>query len=378
MKHTIKRWPQDVLFPRQYFRNRVHGIPAVPAYFHHQIDAREFTKICREITQRGFQTLKFSQLLDGSPIDGSALLLTMDDGWSSVWSVAFPIAKRYGIHFTLFVVPDLMEITSECRPTLYDGLDPASLVMRDMGPRRWLTWGEIWAMHASGLVDVQSHSMNHGVVFSSNSCKGFCTSNGPFPLYGMAPLVNHISGKDIAEMHPAPGAPLYSLSPALAASRRFIQEPDIRERCVELVRKNGGEKFFASDDWRAKLLEVVKHGGNGQWETKEERRERFRSDLFQSRLTIESRIPGANVRVLATPWAAMHPELPAIARETGYEVIVLGYPFPDHPPESPLPLYPRLKGDSIWPLLHGPFIGSMGWLKARNYHIRRNAAGAVS
>jgi hypothetical protein len=73
----------------------------------------------------------------------------------------------------------------------------------------------------------------------------------------------------------------------------------------------------------------------------------------------------------------MHEALPAIARETGHEVIVLGYPFSQHSRQSPLPLYPRFKGDAIWTLLLGPIRGVVGWWRARQAAIARKAAGAV-
>ncbi len=375
---TMRRSPQDILLPERYFRNLVRGLSPVPAYFYHQIEPREFERICGELARRGFHTLTFSQVLDGWKDKGRPILITMDDGWSSVWSVAFPIARRYGIRFTVFLVPMLVEDSEECRTTLDDGETPDSLAARDRGPRRWLTWGEVKAMRASGLVDVESHSLHHGVVFTSDSLVDFCTPDGPFPLHTMVPLVTRTGSEDVPRLHPAPGTPLYSLGPALAAPRRFIEDRETRERCIELAARNGGDDFFKTQGWRDVLREAVRDAPAGRWETEDERLDRLRSDLLQARLTIEERLDDARVRVLATPWAAMHDDLPPMAEEAGYELIVLGYPFAAGGDGSSIPLYPRLKGDCIWTLIHGPVLGAMGWFLARGRYRKRNASGAVS
>ncbi|MDY7023933.1 MAG: polysaccharide deacetylase family protein, partial [Cyanobacteriota bacterium] len=128
------------IFPKRYFQRHVQNFEPVPAYFYHQIEASEFEQICKLIIQRNFQALTINQLLDHSfDPKAPALLLTMDDGWSSVWSIAFPLARKYGIRLTLFLVPDLIEDSSECRSTLDDSIDPAILSQRDLSDRAMLT-----------------------------------------------------------------------------------------------------------------------------------------------------------------------------------------------------------------------------------------------
>lgn len=371
----MKKKAQDFLFPNQYFRSRVKELPPVPTYFYHQVAVKEFTRICQQIISSGFRTLTIGDLLDDATNGGLEVLLTFDDGWSSVWSIAFPLARRHGIRFTLFLVTQAVEESQECRPTLEDVADPASLIARDLGPRRMLTWGEVRAMHESGLVEIQSHSSHHGVVFTSNEIVGFCTPDGPFPLNGKAPLVSRCNGRDIAEVGPAPGTPLYKWAPALAAPRRFIEDARGSEQCTTLVRNRGGAKFFRNEGWKDALLHAANRWRGGVWENEDERLERYHDDLLQAKRSIEERVPGAHVRAIAPPWAVMHADLPAIARDTGHEVIVLGYPFQSAGKKDPLPLYPRLYGDAIWTLLQGPIRGGVNWLRARHHAIARKTGG---
>jgi hypothetical protein len=146
------------------------------------------------------------------------------------------------------------------------------------------------------------------------------------------------------------------------------------------VEAEGAEQFFGREDWLIRLEQAVSASAGGRWEGNEERRERFRADLEASKRRIEDAVPGARVRALALPWAAMHPDIPAVAQQTGYELVVLGYPFSFAGPQDDgsLPLYPRLKGDAIWMLLEGPLRGPFEWARARYRYLARNRSGSVS
>lgn len=64
-------------------------------------------------------------------------LLTFDDGFKGVYENAFPIAKKYNIPFTIFII------------------------INNMDTPGYLTWNQTEEMDKSGIVTVASHSMNH-------------------------------------------------------------------------------------------------------------------------------------------------------------------------------------------------------------------------
>ncbi|ARA94445.1 hypothetical protein AWN76_015640 [Rhodothermaceae bacterium RA] len=340
-----RRRVMDFLAPDRFFRRHVRDLPPVPAYFFHQPDPSAFERLCRLIQRQRLNSVTFSQLLDAASALDRSILLSFDDGWSSTWSIAFPLARRYGIRFTLFVSPQLLDASEACRSTIEDEPDVEVLIRRDRSARCLLTWGELRAMHASGLVDVQSHSLHHGVVFASSELCGTAGPNGPFPLDGFVPLVDREEGADRVVRQLRPGRPVYPWAPALAAPRRFIDDPGLP--------------------------------GKGQWEGNEERRARVCEDLLRSRQLIEEEVPGTRVHVLALPWAVMHPDVPSLAAETGYRLLVLGYPFEAPTVPLPIPVYPRLFGEGAWIRAQGLPVGAIAWWRDRRRNLARRATGAI-
>lgn len=340
-----RRRVTDVLFTEWFFQRHVSDLAPVPAYLFHQPDPVAFEELCRMIRRHGFHPITFDQLLDRAPMPDRPILLSFDDGWSSTWSIAFPLAQRYGIRFTLFVPPQLLDPSEACRSTMKDEQDIEVMIRRDRSARCLLTWGELRAMHESGLVDVQSHSLHHGVVFAGSDPCGAAGPQAPFPLNGLAPLIDREKEKDRMVRHLPAGRPLYPWAPALAAPRRFIDDPATP--------------------------------GTGRWEDAAERRARIRQDLTQARTLIEERVPGTSVRVLALPWAVMHPDVPVIAEETGHRLLVLGYPFTAPSPVPSIPVYPRLYGQGAWVHVQGVVRGTVAWWRDRRRNLARWAAGSI-
>jgi hypothetical protein len=372
-----QRRVQDFLFPRNYFRKRVTTLPAVPSYFYHQLDPNDFGRICKEVETLGFESVTVTDILEHRVTGTNVVAITMDDGWSSVWSVAYPLARLHGLRFTIFLTPGFIQDSNECRTTLDDGVDPQVLIDRDHGPDCFLTWGEVRAMHRSGVVDVQSHSLHHGMIFTADRPTDIVTTEGPFPLPGSIPLVIRADGTDIVERRPSPGTPLYSMGPALVAPQRFLEDNGVRSKCIEAARIGFRSTENRIEDWKAELMAIAGRATGGRWESEAERMERFRADLAQAKAIIEERVPGADVRALAPPWGLMHPDIGPIAKQTGHDLIVMAYPFPDQAHDSPLPLYPRLFGDAIWTLLRGSLGGIPTWLASRRRNMARRVSGSM-
>src|SRR5262245_9049784 len=231
-----ERLPHHFLFPHRFFASTVRGLPPVPAYMLHQVDVPQFEALCASLKERRVRSITFPELLAGEG-DSNCILLTFDDGWSSVWSAAAPIASRYGVKFTLFLAPQCVEESLEIRTTLSTGASPDEIAPRDLGNRALLTWGEVVALQKTGIVDIQSHSSHHGALSMSPKLKGFVTPTGRFPLNGLSPLGERGAGADSAQFKPALGTPLYEWGPALTVGRRFIESPEVRAKCLLLARE---------------------------------------------------------------------------------------------------------------------------------------------
>jgi peptidoglycan/xylan/chitin deacetylase (PgdA/CDA1 family) len=66
-----------------------------------------------------------------------AVVITFDDGWQGVYTIAFPILKKYGFPATLFVYTDLIS-----------------------GNRKTLSWAQLAELDKGGI-DIQCHTKTH-------------------------------------------------------------------------------------------------------------------------------------------------------------------------------------------------------------------------
>jgi len=71
-------------------------------------------------------------------ITETAVAITADDGWRSVYTQMFPIIRKLNLPVTLFINP----------PTIGHG-------------GAYLTWAQIDEMRASGLVEIEAHTQTH-------------------------------------------------------------------------------------------------------------------------------------------------------------------------------------------------------------------------
>ncbi len=90
-----------------------------------------------------------------------SVCLTFDDGYLDNWVYVFPLAKKYGVRFTIFVSPACIDPSEDARLTL-DDYWKGHCDLSDLKARGYLNWRELTLMLESGLVDVQSHGLTHG------------------------------------------------------------------------------------------------------------------------------------------------------------------------------------------------------------------------
>jgi peptidoglycan/xylan/chitin deacetylase (PgdA/CDA1 family) len=93
------------------------------------------------LARNNYTVLRLSQLTDflagKQPLPARSVVITIDDGYESVYRHAFPLLKKHGFPATLFVYTDFVGIG--------DGL----------------SWAQLQEMAGSGLVDIQAHSKTH-------------------------------------------------------------------------------------------------------------------------------------------------------------------------------------------------------------------------
>jgi peptidoglycan/xylan/chitin deacetylase (PgdA/CDA1 family) len=103
-----------------------------PAQFEAQLEwlARHHYKVLRLRDLAGF-------LAGREPLPQRSVVITIDDGYDSVYRHAYPALKKHGFSATLFVYTDFV------------------------GARDGLSWAQLQEMAASGAIDIQAHSKSH-------------------------------------------------------------------------------------------------------------------------------------------------------------------------------------------------------------------------
>lgn len=89
----------------------------------------------------GYHFINYEDLVEykngQKPLYKKSCIITFDDGYEGVYENAYPIAQKYDIPFTIFIITNNMET---------EGV---------------ITWTQAKEMKESGLVTIASHSMNH-------------------------------------------------------------------------------------------------------------------------------------------------------------------------------------------------------------------------
>lgn len=107
----------------------------IPIFILHKVTKAEFEEKLLFLKQNNYRTITVSEW-KFSPRE-SAVCLTFDDGHKSLYEIAFPLLKKYNFSATAFIVPSFMD-----KPN-------------------WITWRQAEEMHRSGIIDLQSHTLEH-------------------------------------------------------------------------------------------------------------------------------------------------------------------------------------------------------------------------
>jgi peptidoglycan/xylan/chitin deacetylase (PgdA/CDA1 family) len=101
----------------------------------------DFEAQMRYLRENGYRVISLDDLFEflefRRQIPARSVVITFDDGWRSVYDIAWPILKKYGYPATLFVYTDLI-----------------------VGSRETLSWDQVVELSRNGF-DIQGHSKTH-------------------------------------------------------------------------------------------------------------------------------------------------------------------------------------------------------------------------
>ena len=218
------------------------------------------------------------------------VVLTFDDGYKDNLTVALPILRKYGAHATVFLNPDYMSLET----------DKTS----DWG---FMTMEEAKAAAASGVFDLQAHTMTHEFVFISDKVVDYYTPEKFNKYYWLAWM-------------------LFPDSPRAwnACAMSYKEKIPTGYPVFEYGRRLSSPCFVPNEDYVAHLIEQYRHGcgveyvgSHGKYETHEEYLEYARWEVAHCKSFLEEHF-GNDVHTLCFPGGGYTDEVLSIAKACGY------------------------------------------------------------
>ncbi|HEV3218047.1 MAG TPA: polysaccharide deacetylase family protein [Vicinamibacterales bacterium] len=272
----------------------------LPVFHFHEVARADLDAKLNFLAENGYRTVTSSEIAAHARretvLKGRFVGLCFDDAWASLWTVAAPLLRRYGMRAIAYAIPSRIVDAADCRPTLDDEGRPAA----EGSP--FVTWPELRRLSVSGVIDVQCHTDTHSMVFSSSDARGFVT-----PDYASTPLLNR------PQLVPRPalrfltaselGAPLYAARSRMSDGLRAMVPLDVHEQCLKLVAREGGPAFFSRGDWRAALRRVANEAKTRTpFESEPEQRREIEEELDRGRATLNERLAIRSVNHICLPW----------------------------------------------------------------------------
>ena len=106
-----------------------------------ELRASDFEAQLRYLRDEGYRFLSFAEaeaiFTQKQPIPPKAVVLTIDDGYGSVYDIAWPLLEKYQAKATLFIYTDFV------------------------GGGAAMTWSQLRELNDSDLIEVESHGKSH-------------------------------------------------------------------------------------------------------------------------------------------------------------------------------------------------------------------------
>ena len=330
----IKKNIKDIYleFSRFILKNYPHFVTSsysdslrdyMPVFCFHSVTYSNFKEKLVYLKENGYDSLSTAEFLsilkgESSP-PPKPVLLTFDDGHISLWSVVFPLLKKFSFKATAFIIPGYIEEPCQIHNKHNQGDSQFEPI-----PYSMITWRQAQEMQNSGLVDIQSHTLFHQSHFIGSMIVNFFSAAERHISQWLELPVWRWEGKDIEGCIPPPGLPLYKSAPRMSGISRYFEDEELTYRCVEFVNKRDGLNFFKHKGWKRRLALLIsdykkKNKSKGRFELPEETIHAIRNDLLHSKELIEEHIPNHRVMFLAYPWGIGSQRSVELSKKVGFK-----------------------------------------------------------
>jgi hypothetical protein len=288
-------------YPAFVFGGRLGAF--LPVFHFHDVTREELEPKLRHLADNGYRSVTSEDIAAyvrrDTPLPPRAVGLCFDDAWKSLATVAAPLLSQYGLRAITYAIPARMTEAGE-------------------NDSPFVTWNELEALQASGVIDVQSHTDSHARIFASCDVEDFVQ-----PGYEATPLLNRpqrVAPPARAFVTPADlGAPIYGMRSRMSDGRRALVPAAVHEACVNFVAREGGAAFFARPDWRNRLNGLVASANLPEFESEDQQLGAIEDELARSRSILNARLKTQTVSHICLPWGISGARTEAMLKRTGYQ-----------------------------------------------------------
>jgi peptidoglycan/xylan/chitin deacetylase (PgdA/CDA1 family) len=258
----------------------------LPIFYYHEVNEIEFNQQLMYLRRNKYTTLTtddcYQVTTSSQALDPRWIILTFDDGLDDLYHVAYPLLKKYGLKGVAFIIP------------------------KWIGHKGMVTWKQVVEMHESGVIDFQSHSLQHASIFTSNEIIGLFDGMAHGKPWDV-PVVRKNEADQVLGISEI-GAPIYRFTSRMSDSPRYYPDVEFDERLKEAIKSRCGDDFHKSKATRrvvSSVINSVAHSriGRDNFESKEEQIDAIKNELILSKKIIEQNLPGKCVSHFAFPWS---------------------------------------------------------------------------
>jgi peptidoglycan/xylan/chitin deacetylase (PgdA/CDA1 family) len=333
----------------------------VPVFVYHTIEPELFEEQLSFLRENGYYTATAGELHDhltGSrPLPQESVVLTIDDGRSSVYTHAFPLLQKFDMRATVFLIPGYVPEQGPPLRTLSDywsGACPRSEVQH--GDPELMGWDQIAAIADAGVLDFQSHTLYHHRVFTGPRIVDFVRPDLQLAIYDIPVPAGHETAVRARGIACCFGMPIYENDSLMSGRPRYLDDPRFARACTEFVASAGGAAFFETRNWRTTLHRWAErwrgeHPHPIRYQTSDANEEELVGNLRQARQMIGEKVGGA-VEHLCYPYGIGSARAARASQQAGYHTnfwAVRDERSSNRPGDDPFGC-PRLKADYIFRL----------------------------
>jgi peptidoglycan/xylan/chitin deacetylase (PgdA/CDA1 family) len=284
----------------------------LPVFHFHDEPRDALEPKLRYLAENGYRSINADEIAafvrgDRTPAR-NAVALCFDDAWASVWTAAGPLLKAHGLTAIVYAIPARVSDAADCRLPGENGAAAGSPFM---------TWPELRALHATGIIDVQSHTHTHARIFTSPSVTGFVEPGYDATLLLARPRVGDeplrfVDPDDL-------GAPLYEHRSRMSDGPRIRDTQAAHDACVRLVASEGGRAFFSRAGWRRRLQTLADEcSARATPESDAEQQRAIDEELDFSRSELNARLGTRTVNHVCLPWGVSGQKTAGALKRLGF------------------------------------------------------------